>query len=82
MPDIISGMRVGLGVAGMCIVAAEMIGGEPVGVGCLIINTAELLQLAPVISGMLVIGILGFIMNEMLLIAERKMFKWRAEISI
>ncbi len=82
MPDIISGMRVGLGVAWMCIVAAEMIGGEPVGVGCLIIKYAELLQLAPVISGMLVIGILGFIMNEMLLIAERKMFKWRAEVSI
>ena len=82
MPDIISGMRVALGMAWMCIVAAEMIGGEPIGIGCLIIKYGELLQLAPVIVGMLVIGILGFIMNEILLIAEKMMFKWRWEVSL
>ncbi len=82
MPDIISGMRVGLGMAWMCIVAAEMIGGESVGVGRLILKYAELLELGPVISGMLIIGVIGFAMNEILLIIEKKMFKWRWEVSL
>jgi NitT/TauT family transport system permease protein len=82
LPDITSGMRVGLGMAWMCIVAAEMIGGEGVGVGRLILKYAELLQLAPVISGMLIIGVIGFLMNEILLRVEKRMFKWRWEVSL
>jgi ABC-type nitrate/sulfonate/bicarbonate transport system permease component len=82
LPDITSGMRVGLGMAWMCIVAAEMIGGEAVGVGRLILKYAELLQLAPVISGMLIIGIIGFLMNEILLKVEKRMFRWRWEVSL
>jgi len=82
LPDITSGMRVGLGMAWMCIVAAEMIGGEAVGVGRLILKYAELLQLAPVISGMLIIGVIGFLMNEILLQVEKRMFKWRWEVSL
>jgi ABC-type nitrate/sulfonate/bicarbonate transport system permease component len=82
LPDITSGMRVGLGMAWMCIVAAEMIGGEAVGVGRLILKYAELLKLAPVISGMLIIGVIGFLMNEILLRFEKRMFKWRWEVSL
>lgn len=82
LPDIISGMRVGLGVGWMCIVAAEMIGGEAVGVGRLILKYAELLKLGEVIVGMLIIGILGFAMNEVILRIEKRLFKWRSEISL
>jgi NitT/TauT family transport system permease protein len=82
LPDIISGMRVGLGVAWMCIVAAEMIGGEATGVGRLILKYAELLKLPEVVVGMLIIGIIGYIMNEIFLVAERRIFRWRSEITI
>ena len=81
-PDIATGMRVGLGIAWMCIVAAEMIGGEMVGVGRLILKYAELMRLAEVIVGMLVIGVIGFIMNEVFIAVERHLFRWRAEISL
>jgi len=81
LPDIISGMRVGLGVAWMCIVAAEMIGGEGTGVGRLILKYAELLKLPEVVVGMLIIGIVGYIMNELLLRLERRLFAWRTELS-
>jgi NitT/TauT family transport system permease protein len=82
LPDILSGARVGLGMCWMCIVAAEMIGGEAVGVGRLILKYAELLRLAPVVSGMLIIGVIGFFMNEIILIVEKKLFKWRWEVSL
>ncbi len=82
LPDIISGMRVGLGVAWMCIVAAEMIGGEGTGVGRLILKYAELLKLPEVVVGMLIIGVVGYIMNEALLRLEKHLFAWRTEISM
>jgi NitT/TauT family transport system permease protein len=75
-------MRVGLGMAWMCIVAAEMIGGEGVGVGRLILKYAELLRLPEVVVGMLIIGIIGLAMNEIILRFEKWMFKWRWEVSI
>lgn len=82
LPDISTGMRVGLGIAWMCIVAAEMIGGEMVGIGRLILKYAELQRMGEIIVGMLAIGIIGFIMNEIFIIIERRVFRWRSAISI
>ena len=82
LPDIATGMRVGLGIAWMCIVAAEMIGGEMVGIGRLILKYAELIRMSEIIVGMLVIGIIGFFMNEIFIIVERYVFRWRSEVSI
>lgn len=82
LPDIVTGMRVGLGIAWMCIVAAEMIGGEMVGVGRLILKYAELLRMSEIVVGMLVIGLIGFLMNEVFIVIERKLFRWRQEVSI
>ncbi len=82
LPDIATGMRVGLGVAWMCIVAAEMIGGEMVGVGRLILKYAELMRMSEIIVGMLVIGLIGFLMNEIFILVEARIFRWRSEVSI
>jgi NitT/TauT family transport system permease protein len=82
LPDIATGMRVGLGIAWMCIVAAEMIGGEMVGVGRLILKYAELIRMPEIIVGMLVIGVVGFLMNEIFIVVERWLFRWRSEVSI
>jgi NitT/TauT family transport system permease protein len=80
--DIAAGMRIGLGIAWMCIVAAEMIGGEMVGVGRLILKYAELIRMSEIIVGMLLIGVIGFIMNEIFIWVERRIFRWRWEVEI
>lgn len=82
LPDIAAGMRIGLGIAWMCIVAAEMIGGEMVGVGRLILKYAELIRMSEIIVGMLLIGVIGFIMNEIFIWVERRIFRWRWEVEI
>ena len=82
LPDIAAGMRIGLGVAWMCIVAAEMIGGEMVGVGRLILKYAELIRMAEIIVGMLIIGIIWFIMNEIFIKVEKRIFRWRWQFGI
>lgn len=82
LPDILGGMRVGLGVGWMCIVAAEMIGGEMVGLGKLILKYAELLRMAEIVVGMLVIGLCGLVMNEVILAIEKRLFSWRWEVTL
>lgn len=80
LPEVMNGLRVGVGIGWMCIVAAEMIGGEPLGLGRLILKYANLLQIDVVIVGMITIGIVGLVMNYLLLLLERRMFRWRVEV--
>jgi ABC-type nitrate/sulfonate/bicarbonate transport system permease component len=82
MPDIMAGMRVGLGTAWLTIVAAELAGGISTGLGRMMINYAELLMVPHVIVGMLLIGLIGFLMNEVLLLIERRLFRWRWQVSL
>ena len=82
LPDIMAGMRVGLGTAWLTIVAAELAGGISTGLGRMMINYAELLQVPQVIVGMLLIGFIGFLMNEFLLLIEKRLFRWRWQVKL
>jgi NitT/TauT family transport system permease protein len=82
LPEIVAGMRIGLGVGWMCIVAAEMIGGENVGLGRLMMNYADLLRVDMVIVGMITIGVIGYITNEILILVEQRLFAWRRAIKV
>lgn len=82
MPDILAGMRVGLGAAWLTIVAAELAGGISTGLGRMMTNYAELVQVPEVIVGMLLIGFIGFLMNEILLLIEKYLFRWRWTVTL
>jgi NitT/TauT family transport system permease protein len=82
LPDMLAGMRVGLGAAWLTIVAAELAGGISTGLGRMMTNYAELVQVPEVIVGMLLIGFIGFLMNEVLLLIEKYLFRWRWQVSL
>lgn len=82
LPYIAGGMRVSLGISWMCIVAAEMIGGEMVGIGRLILKSSMMHRMDLVVVGMLTIGILGYCLNEVFIKVEKRIFRWRAAVSI
>jgi len=82
LPETVAGVRIGLGIGWMCIVAAEMIGGEMIGLGRLIMKAAELLQTDVVIVGMVTIGLIGLLMNETFLRFEKRFFRWRVEVKM
>jgi ABC-type nitrate/sulfonate/bicarbonate transport system permease component len=82
LPDIMGGMRVALGAAWLTIVAAELSGGTSVGLGRMMVNYAELLQIPEIVVGMVLIGALGFAMNEILLSVERRLFRWRWQVTL
>lgn len=82
LPDILGGMRVAMGAAWLTIVAAELAGGTNEGLGRMMLNYAELLKIPEIIVGMIVIGAIGFVLNELLLMAERYLFKWRWQVTL
>lgn len=76
LPSIMTGLRVGLGVAWVCVVAAELIAAES-GVGYMIMDARNLAQTDTMIVGMLTIGIIGKLMDSILKKVESLFASWR-----
>jgi len=75
LPSIVTGLRIGLGVGWMCLVAAEMMPGSSAGLGYLIWYAYELLRTEIVVAGIVVIGLLGFFMDQGFRYVEQR-FLW------
>ena len=71
LPNIITGLKVGMGIALMCTVAAEMIGSNN-GLGYLILTATSMLDSASAIVGMLTIGVIGLGFEYIFTRMERK----------
>jgi ABC-type nitrate/sulfonate/bicarbonate transport system permease component len=82
LPDVLGGMRVAMGAAWLTIVAAELTGGTGIGLGRMMVDYAELLKIPEVIVGMLLIGAIGFVLNEVLLLLEKRLFRWRWQVTL
>ncbi|HDD36354.1 MAG TPA: ABC transporter permease [Archaeoglobus veneficus] len=78
LQGIVTGIRIGLGVGWMSIVAAEMLATSGSGLGYFIMVMYEVGgRVAEIISGMMLIGIIGYTMNFLLLKLERVVMPWR-----
>ncbi|WP_010235412.1 ABC transporter permease [Clostridium arbusti] len=75
LPFIMTGIRIGLSGAWMCVVAAELIASTS-GVGYMISDARQLSQTDVVIVGMLIIGVIGKIMDVLLLKLQRRLIRW------
>jgi ABC-type nitrate/sulfonate/bicarbonate transport system permease component len=76
LPVIFPGLRIALGVGWMCVVAAELIAAQS-GLGYMIQQSRVLLQTQNVVTGMIVIGIIGFAMNTVMTAIERRLVPWQ-----
>lgn len=76
-PSIVNGMRTGLGVAWMCLVAAEMLPGSISGVGYLITHAYTIARTDIVIAGMISIGIVGALLDYLFRLLEERKFGWQ-----
>lgn len=80
LPTIYTGMRVGMGIGWMCVVAAEMIAVK-FGLGNLILTATNFLNTDQVLVGMLSIGILGLTINGIFQVVGDRIFAWQKGIS-
>lgn len=75
-PFILVGMRVGLGSAWATLVAAELLA-APAGLGFRMQQAQLYYDLATIFVGIVMIGILGLVMDRLLLLAETKLTGWQ-----
>ncbi len=75
LPNIFTGLRIGIGMAWMSVIAAEMIGAQS-GLGYFIQTNRLTLGTDKIIIGMIVIGIIGLILSKIIGIIEKKSLPW------
>ena len=75
LPYIFTGLRIGIGMAWMSLIAAELIGAQS-GLGYFIQINRLLLRTDKILVGMIVIGLLGFLLNYSIKIIEKKLLFW------
>jgi len=79
VPFIMAGVTIGVGIAWMCIVAAEMLGAEGGGVGSYIYAENNLSNYPEMFAGMVVIAILGIVTLGIARILEKQVSPWRGK---
>lgn len=77
-PYMVVGARLGMGLAFIVLVAAELIASSE-GLGYLINDARYRFQTSEIFLGMACIGALGFILNRLLLGVERRLLRWKIE---
>jgi NitT/TauT family transport system permease protein len=75
MPSIFNGLRLAHGFAWILIVVGEMTG-VPTGLGSVIMDGRTLSRTDLVITGMIVIGIAGFLTDRIIVAANNRILRW------
>lgn len=79
LPEIFTGMRVGIGVGWTTLVAAEMIAADR-GLGFMVLNAAQFLASDTVIMGIIVIGIFAIAFDLVVRYMERLLIPWKGRV--
>jgi ABC-type nitrate/sulfonate/bicarbonate transport system permease component len=77
-PSIYTGLRIAMGIGWMTLVAAEFTGVKSgYGVGYMIMTARDIQRPDYILAGMVTIGLIGFLLDLLLRLFERKSLKWR-----
>ncbi len=79
MPEIFTGMRIGIGVGWTTLVAAEMIAASR-GLGFMVLNAAQYLASDTVIMGIIVIGFFAFTFDLLVRYLEKILIPWKGKV--
>ncbi len=78
VPSILTGMRIGIGIGWMSLVAAEFTGvRQGYGLGYMIMTARDIQRPDEIIAGMLVIGLIGLGIDACLRAVEKRLTRWR-----
>jgi ABC-type nitrate/sulfonate/bicarbonate transport system permease component len=75
-PQIVTGARLGMGMAFIVLVAAELVASSE-GLGYLINDARFSFRTDQIFVGIITIGVLGFVLNKGLLETERRLLRWK-----
>lgn len=75
LPDLFTGMRVGVGIGWTTLIAAEMIAATS-GVGWMVLNASSYLRTDVVLLGIVILGATGYLLDIMIVIIQNKAVPW------
>jgi ABC-type nitrate/sulfonate/bicarbonate transport system permease component len=75
LPSIVAGMRIALSVGLVLVVISELVG-SPDGLGYYINFQSSQFNIAEMYGGLLFLGLLGYVLNQLFLVAERRVLAW------
>ncbi len=77
MPSIITGIRIGIGIAWMTLVAAEFTGVKSGhGLGYMIMTARDIQRADLIVAGMAVIGLIGYLIDLIIRKVEQRLLRW------
>jgi NitT/TauT family transport system permease protein len=77
LPNIVTGLRLGMGVAWVCIIVAEMISVQS-GLGYVLWDAYYFGRMEIVISDMISVGLMGLISDRILVLVSRGALRWKS----
>lgn len=78
IPSIFVGLRIGMGIGWMTLVAAEFTGvREGYGLGYMIMTARDIQRADQIVAGMLIIGLVGLLIDLVLRTIESRIVRWR-----
>jgi len=78
LPEIITGLRVSLGVCWGTLVAAEIVAATE-GLGAMTWTASKFLRMDVVVVGIIIVGVLGFAMDVLMRKIEARLIPWRGK---
>jgi ABC-type nitrate/sulfonate/bicarbonate transport system permease component len=76
LPDILAGMRLGLSIALILAVVGEMLASQD-GLGLAVLLAARAFRSADLFAGVVLLGMVGYVSNLALQLAETRLLRWR-----
>jgi NitT/TauT family transport system permease protein len=76
LPMIFAGMKLGMGIALLLVVAAEMVAADA-GIGFMILNAADLMQTKRLMVGLVILSLLGIFFNWLFQKLEQIIVPWK-----
>lgn len=75
LPSIVAGLRVALSIGLVLVVISEFVG-SPDGLGYYILSSSRSFNVPEMYGGILFLGLLGYVLNRLFLLAERHVLFW------
>jgi len=75
MPQIFAGLRTALSIALILMVVTELVAGDN-GIGFFVLEAERQFSIAQMWSGILLLGVLGYTLNGLFLLLERRALRW------
>jgi NitT/TauT family transport system permease protein len=81
MPSIFVGLRLGIGMAWVLVIVAELLAVKS-GIGYTLLDAYSFNRYDVVIAAMIMLGVLGFLSDRIIVGIQRVLLRWHQEISI